>query len=60
MNNFILFVNSFLSYLLVYFVFAALIIIAVLVGIKVRKAKNDKEAVAGVEMVDDTPNQATE
>ena len=60
MNNFILFANSFLSYLLVYFVFAALIIIAVLVGIKVRKAKNDKEAVAGAEMVDDTPNQATE
>lgn len=60
MNNFILFANSFLSYLLVYFVFATLIIIAVLVGIKVRKAKNDKEAVAGAEMVDDTLDQATE
>lgn len=46
MNNLILFLNSFLSYLLVFIVFAVLIVVAVLVGIKVRKSKNQKEEVA--------------
>ena len=46
MTNLILFLNSFLSYLLVYAVFGVLIVVAVLVGIKVRKNKNAKEALA--------------
>lgn len=45
MNNLILFLNSFLSYLLVFIVFAVLIVVAVLVGIKVRKSKNAKEEI---------------
>ena len=45
MNNLILFLNSFLSYLLLFIVFAILIVIAILVGIKVRKSKNAKEEV---------------
>lgn len=43
MTNFIYFANAFLSYLLVFIVFAILIVCAVLVGIKVRKNKNKKE-----------------
>lgn len=46
MNNLILFTNAFLSYLLVFLVFAVLIVVAVLVGIKVRKNKNKKDEIA--------------
>lgn len=42
MNNLILFVNSFLSYLLVMAVIAVLAGIAVFIGIKLRKNKNAK------------------
>lgn len=41
MQNLILFINSFLSYLLVFFVAVALIIIASLLGIYLRK-RSDK------------------
>lgn len=43
MTNFIFFANTFLSYLIVFFVFLILIIAGVLVGIKMRKNKNKKE-----------------
>ena len=43
MNNLILFTNAFLSYLILFLVFATLIVIAVFAGIKVRKNKNKKE-----------------
>jgi len=39
-----LFLNSFLSYLLLYIIFGACIVAAVFAGIKVRKNKNAKEA----------------
>ena len=45
MTKLILFVNAFLSYLLVFLVFAVLIVVAVLVGIKVRQSKNKKEEI---------------
>lgn len=45
MTNFILFTNAFLSYLLVFLVFGILILVAVLVGIRVRKSKNNKEEI---------------
>lgn len=40
MTNLILFINSFLSYLLVVAVFVAVIAVAVFAGIKLRKKKN--------------------
>ena len=40
MNNFILFINSFLSYLLVFGVFVAVIIMSCVCGVTVRKIKN--------------------
>lgn len=45
MTNLTLFLNSFLSYFVMYAVFLVLIIVSVLMGIKVRKIKNEKEAV---------------
>ncbi|MBR6147285.1 MAG: hypothetical protein IKQ44_02880 [Lachnospiraceae bacterium] len=45
MNNLILFTNAFLSYLVLFLVFGALIVIAVFAGIKVRKNKNKKEEI---------------
>ena len=44
MANLILFINSFLSYLLVVAVFVIVIGIAVFAGMKLRKNKNAKEA----------------
>ena len=44
MSNLILFINAFLSYLLVFVVITILIVAAILVGIKMRKNKNAKEA----------------
>lgn len=46
MNNLILFINSFLQYLYLFLLFGILIVVAVLIGIKVRKSKNLKEEVA--------------
>lgn len=46
MNNLILFTNAFLSYLFMFLVFAVLIVVAVLAGIKARKNKNKKEELA--------------
>ena len=40
MNNLILFINSFLSYLLVFGVFVAVIIFACVCGVTLRKNKN--------------------
>lgn len=44
MENLILFINSFLSYLLVVAVFVLVIGIAIFTGIKLRQNKNAKEA----------------
>lgn len=44
MNNFVLFLNSFLSYLLLFGVFVVLAVVGALIGAKWRKSKNAKEA----------------
>lgn len=44
MDNLVLFVNSFLSYLLVVVVISVLVGIAIFIGIKMRKNKNAKLA----------------
>lgn len=43
MNNFILFLNSFLSYLLLMAVIVILVSIAVFIGIRMRRKKDLKE-----------------
>ena len=42
MSNLILFLNSFLSYLLVFVIIVALVIIACVIGVKWRKSKDMK------------------
>lgn len=44
MTNLILFLNSFLSYLLLFVLIIALVIIACVIGVKWRKSKDAKEA----------------
>ena len=44
MTNLVLFLNSFVSYLLLVLVFVLVICVAVWVGIILRKKKNEKEA----------------
>ena len=40
MNNLILFFNSFLSYLLLFVIMVALVVIACVIGVKFRKSKD--------------------
>ncbi|MCM1253721.1 MAG: hypothetical protein NC321_12945 [Clostridium sp.] len=47
MNNIILFLNSFFSYLLLFVLIIALVIIACIIGAKWRKSKDQKLAVSG-------------
>lgn len=49
MNNLILFINSFLSYLLVFGVFALAIIAACVLGVTLRKIKNNKVQAVSVD-----------
>lgn len=49
MNNLILFLNSFLSYLLLFVFIVVLVIIACVIGAKWRMSKNKKLAAAGGE-----------
>lgn len=44
MSNLILFVNSFLSYLLIFVLIIALVIVACIIGVKWRKSKDAKTA----------------
>jgi len=44
MNNFILFLNSFLSYILLFLIIVAVAGIAMFIGITMRKKSNAKEA----------------
>lgn len=44
MTNLILFVNAFLSYLLVFVLIVALVIVACIIGVKWRKSKDAKAA----------------
>lgn len=42
MQNLILFINAFFSYLLVFVVIIILVIVAILIGVRLRKAKDAK------------------
>lgn len=44
MTNLILFLNSFLSYLLLFALIVVLVIVACVIGVKWRKSKDAKEA----------------
>lgn len=46
MDNLILFINAFLSYFLVFAVIIVLVTAAVFIGIRLRKAKDAKNALA--------------
>ncbi len=46
MTNLILFVNAFLSYLLLFVLIVALVIVACVIGVKWRKSKDAKAALA--------------
>ncbi len=46
MNNLILFINSFLSYALCFVVIVALVVIACIIGVKLRKKKDVQVIVA--------------
>lgn len=48
MTNLILFVNAFLSYLLVFVFIVAVVVVACIIGVKWRKSKDAKAAQAGV------------
>ncbi len=56
MTNLILFVNSFLSYLLCFVLIIALVIVACVIGVKWRKSKDAK---AGVEAQTDAADGST-
>lgn len=49
MTNLILFVNAFLSYLLIFVLIIALVIIACIIGVKWAKSKDAKAALNGGE-----------
>ena len=48
MKNLILFINAFLSYLLIFVLIIALVIVACIVGVKWRKVKDAKNAESAV------------
>ncbi|MCR5595975.1 MAG: hypothetical protein K6G12_09000 [Lachnospiraceae bacterium] len=62
MDNFILFTNAFLSYLLLFVIAVCVVIAAVLIGIKLRKNKDAKDAIAASEetgaVLDETSKQS--
>ena len=47
MSNLILFLNSFFSYLLLFILIIALVIVACIIGVKWRKSKDAKLALSG-------------
>lgn len=59
MNNFALFFNSFLSYLLLFVIIVAVAGIAMFIGIKMRKKKNVEEqaAISGEDKVEEVITQ---
>lgn len=54
MNNFALFINSFLSYLLLFAVIVAVAGIAMFIGISMRKKKNAEEEEQALSSEDET------
>lgn len=57
MDNLTLFLNGFLSYLLVFAVFGVTILVACLIGIALRKNKNARTAVTDTEGSDESAAQ---
>ena len=59
MSNLVAFLNSFLSYLLLFGVFVIIVAVAVAIGITLRKSKNAKVVAAedAAEMTADTANE---
>lgn len=60
MNNLVLFINSFLSYLLLLIVIAVVAGIAMFIGIKMRKKKNVEEeqaAISGEDKIEEAITQ---
>lgn len=53
MNNLILFVNEFLSYVLIFIIFVLVMIISGVVGVRIRKNKDAKLAMASSDTPDD-------
>lgn len=54
MSNFILFVNAFLSYLLLFVLIIAVVVVACIIGVKWRKSKDARTvATAGEDMQTD-------
>lgn len=60
MNNFALFINSFLSYLLLFAVIVVVAGIAMFIGITMRKKKNAEEAEQALSSEDETGTTVTE
>lgn len=60
MNNLILFLNSFVEYLIVFCIFVVLAGVAVFIGITLRKRKNAKEAAEAVDLVEEVENTTNE
>lgn len=58
MNNLILFLNAFLSYLLLFAFIVVLVIIASVIGIKWRKSKDAKLAATGEGAVEQTASDS--
>ena len=52
MNNLILFTNAFLSYLLLFVICVCVVIAAVIIGMRIRKAKDAKDAIQTAEPVE--------
>ena len=59
MGNLVAFLNSFLSYLLLFGVFVVIVIIAVAIGITLRKSKDTKEAAMEEILETVEPEEAT-
>lgn len=53
MNNLVLFLNAFLSYLLLFLLIVALVVFAVFCGVKVRQIRNSKKGDGEKEAGDD-------
>ena len=49
MNNLILFVNAFASYLLLFLLVVVLVIVAFVCGVKLRKAKDAKNGISDMD-----------
>lgn len=56
MTNVVLFLNSFFSYLLVFAIIVALVIVACILGVKWKKSSDAKKGISGQPNMPDTVN----